>query len=179
MYRLGFYHCHHDAGHSLPESPASAEEMLRYREFLADAAREIVQEAFRAVRIADPERYDAQVRAKLSPKPFVGPGLVRSVWRTVESRGGSITAVSTAINAIPVGWSRRARRRRAPAAGSGASIHPAAAPTARAPRSTNPMKRQVALLRQVPGPPAPPSKAGSIRSLGSLSDQTIAPASPT
>jgi len=87
------YHCHHDAGHSLPESPTSAEEMLRYREFLADAAREIVQEAFRAARAADPDRYDAQARAKLSPRPFVGPGLVRSVWRTVESaRSGAITA---------------------------------------------------------------------------------------
>lgn len=98
--RAGFltrlYRRHHEAGHSLPESPDSAEEMLRYREFLADAAREIVQEAFRAARAADPDRYDAQARAKLSPKPFVGPGLVRTVWRTVDANRAGTLATATA-----------------------------------------------------------------------------------
>jgi hypothetical protein len=80
------YRRFHHGGRSLSASPTSAEELLRHREFLADAAREIAQEALRAVRLASPEQYERLARAKLTPKPYVGPGLVRSVWKTIEQR---------------------------------------------------------------------------------------------
>jgi hypothetical protein len=81
----------HPVGASLSPRLTDAEDYLRYREFLADTAREVVQEGLRAARTSSPERYDQIVREKLSPRPFVGPGLVRNLWKTIDAaRSGSI-----------------------------------------------------------------------------------------
>jgi hypothetical protein len=69
----------------LPHTPESAEDLLQYREFLAEAVREIVQEALFRHREADPERYRRQTAARLTPRPRISKGLVSAVRKTLEA----------------------------------------------------------------------------------------------
>jgi hypothetical protein len=96
------YRRHRQTGHSLAEQVTTADEMLRYREFLADAAREIAQEAFRAARAANPERYDAQARAarkdrstRRRPAIASPASSRRSTWRAARTTGCSPAPIAT------------------------------------------------------------------------------------
>lgn len=80
------YRYYRSAHHELSSSLDDASVLLKYREFLADAAREIIQDALRAHRAANPESYDERARNKLTPRRRIGSGLVRSIWRTLEAR---------------------------------------------------------------------------------------------
>jgi hypothetical protein len=86
----------HRVGGTLAPNPTTADDYLAHREFLADTAREIVQEALRATRARASEHYDAIVSRKLSPRPFVGPGILRNLWKTIEAARANTIDASTA-----------------------------------------------------------------------------------
>ncbi len=79
-------YCFYLAGNRpLPPDLHSAEDLLRYREFLAEAVKEILQEALHQFRQSDPERYARQAVAKLAPRPQVGKGLLRAIAKTAAA----------------------------------------------------------------------------------------------
>lgn len=81
----------------LPDDVDDPSTLLKLREFLADTAREIIQDALRAFRTTDPERYDRQATAKLAPRGQIGRGLAKAVWRTVEAHAaGEVDAEAAA-----------------------------------------------------------------------------------
>ncbi|MGE0711418.1 MAG: hypothetical protein AB7N76_37250 [Planctomycetota bacterium] len=85
------YRVHRAVHPGLPDALDDAATLIKYREFLADTTREIVQEALSALRAAQPERYERQARAKLDPRRRPGKGLLRAVWRTLEGwRAGAL-----------------------------------------------------------------------------------------
>lgn len=84
-----------EAENALPEELDDASALLAYRELLADATREIIQEALAAHRDADPS-YEQKARNKLAPRRTVGRGLVRSVAGTLDAhRRGDVDEATT------------------------------------------------------------------------------------
>lgn len=90
----------------LPAGIDEAEELLLYREFVADAAREIIQSALNAYRSdldrSEPGRFIRQAKNKLSPSAKIGKGLVKSIWATVESFQNKTMDRATAFERIDV-----------------------------------------------------------------------------
>ncbi len=85
------YGAHCAVAPGLPDALDDAGGLLKYREFLSDTAREIIQDALAAFRATDPERYERLAHAKLAPKRRIGKGLLRSVTRTCQAhRDGDI-----------------------------------------------------------------------------------------
>jgi hypothetical protein len=76
----------------LPDGAADASELLAHREFLADPAKEIIQDALRAHRLADPPRYEDRARAKVAPPARIGKGLARAVRATVADAASGALA---------------------------------------------------------------------------------------
>jgi hypothetical protein len=59
--------------------------LLKYREFLTDNVRETIIAALHSCRYADEERYRRQAIHKLAPPARMGPGLRKSIRKTVRS----------------------------------------------------------------------------------------------
>ncbi len=79
---LRIYQVHCAAAPGLPDALDDAGAFLKYREFLSDTAREIIQDALAAFRGTDKERYERLAKAKLAPRRHLGKGLLRGVART-------------------------------------------------------------------------------------------------
>jgi len=81
--RIYYFYCRHHP--PLPASLDHAENLLKYREFLSDAAREIILSGLNAYRAKEPERYARQAKNKVTPPAKIGKGLLRAIHRTVNT----------------------------------------------------------------------------------------------
>ena len=73
------------AGAHLPQGAATAAQLQEIKSVFSDRLRDAVEEALVASRREDGDRYDRIVRAKMTPRVQVGPGLAKSVWRQIEA----------------------------------------------------------------------------------------------
>jgi len=88
------------ASNHVPLEAGTAAQLQEISRVFSDRLRDAVEEALVASKRQDQAMYDRLVREKMTPKARVGPGLMKSVWRQVESYRGRLVGEEEAVRRL-------------------------------------------------------------------------------